>query len=210
MKHLVIVGAGGFGREMFGTAREAVGFGNEFDIKGFLDAKSTALDGFVGYPPIVGSPDSYVPAADDVFITALGSIASRRRCVAALEAKGAKFISIVHRTATIGQNVLIGEGSFIAPHVSITADVCVGRHVSVFHSSSIGHDSELRDFSHVYAQCSIGGGVKVGEGAVVYPGSVVVPRRGIGAGAVVGAGSVVFVDVDPGVTVIGNPAAPMK
>ena len=99
MKHLVIVGAGGFGREMFGTAREAVGFGTEFDIKGFLDAKPTALDGFVGYPPIVGSPDSYVPAEDDVFITALGSIASRRRCVSSLEKKGAKFISIIHRTS---------------------------------------------------------------------------------------------------------------
>ena len=48
MKHLVIVGAGGFGREMFGMAREAVGFGSEFDIKGFLDAKPTALDGFAG------------------------------------------------------------------------------------------------------------------------------------------------------------------
>ena len=121
MKHLVIVGAGGFGREMFGAAREAIGFGNEFDIKGFLDAKPTALDGFAGYPPIVGSPDSYVPAADDVFITALGSIASRRRCVAALEKKGAKFISIIHKTATIGPNVVVGEGSFIAPHVSLTA-----------------------------------------------------------------------------------------
>ena len=192
MKHLVIVGAGGFGREMFGTAREAVGFGSEFDIKGFLDAKPTALDGFAGYPPIVGSPDSYVPAEDDVFITALGSIASRRHCVEALEKKGAKFISIVHKTATIGPNVVVGEGSFIAPHVSLTVDIAVGRHVSVFHSSSVG------------------GAVKVGEGAVIYPGSVVAPRRKIGADAVVGAGSAVFVDVDPGVTVLGNPAAPLK
>ena len=128
MKHLVIVGAGGFGRVMFGTAREAVGFGSEFDIKGFLDAKPTALDGFVGYPPIVGSPDSYVPALDDVFITALGSIASRRHCVDTLEKKGAKFISIIHKTATIGPNVVVGEGSFIAPHVSLTVDIAVGRH----------------------------------------------------------------------------------
>jgi len=210
VKHLVIVGAGGFGREMFGTAREAVGYGSEFDVKGFLDAKSTALDGFVGYPPIVGSPDSYVPAGDDVFITALGSIASRRHCVEVLEKKGAKFISIIHRTATIGPNVVIGEGSFIAPHVSLTVDIAVGRHVSVFHSSSVGHDTVLGDFSHVYAQCSVGGAVKVGEGAVIYPGSVVAPRRKIGADAVVGAGSAVFVDVDPGVTVLGNPAAPLK
>ncbi len=209
MKHLIIVGAGGFGREMYGAALESVGYGADFDVKGFLDAKSDALEGFHGYPAIVGAPDTYEPDADDVFVTALGNIASRRRCVEALEKKGAKFIAIVHKTATIGPNVTIGEGSFIAPHVSITADVVVGRHVSVFHSSSVGHDSRLGDFSHIYAQCSIGGAVIVGEGVSVYPGSVVAPRRKIGADAVVGAGSAVFLDVDPCVTVLGNPAAPI-
>jgi sugar O-acyltransferase (sialic acid O-acetyltransferase NeuD family) len=209
MNRLLIVGAGGFGREMFAAAREAVGYGTAFEIKGFLDAKPTALDGFAGYPPIVGSPDTYEPGKYDVFVTALGSVASRRRCAEALEARGAEFVSVVHRTATIGPNVVIGAGSFIAPHVSLTADVSVGRHVSVFHSSSIGHDSRLGDFSHVYAQCSIGGSVVLGEGAIVYPGSVVAPRRKVGAAAVVGAGSAVFVDVDPGVTVLGNPARPI-
>lgn len=209
MKHLLIVGAGGFGREMYGAVRESVGYGTEFDVKGFLDVKSNALSGFAGYPPVVGDPGTYVPGEDDVFIAALGNVASRRRCVEALEEKGAKFISAIHRTATIGPNVSVGDGSFIAPHVSLTADISIGRHVSVFHSSSIGHDSVLGDFSHVYAQCSVGGAVNVDEGAVIYPGSVVAPRRKIGAGAVVGAGSAVFVDVDPGVTVLGNPASPL-
>lgn len=209
MKHLLIVGAGGFGREMYGAALGSVGYGTDFDVKGFLDERPDALAQFAGYPPVVGAPSSYVVEPDDVFVTALGSIASRRRCVALLESRGAKFVAIVHRTATIGPNVTVGDGSFVAPHVSLTADVSVGRHVSVFHSSSVGHDSRLLDFSHVYAQCSIGGSVVVGEGAVVYPGSVVAPRRRIGADAVVGAGSAVFLDVDPGVTVLGNPAAPI-
>lgn len=209
MKHLVIVGAGGFGREMYGAALEAVGFGTEFDVKGFLDERAGALEGFKGYPPVIGAPSSYVVEPDDVFVTALGSIASRRKCVELLESKGAKFIAIVHRTATVGPNVAIGEGSFIAPHVSLTADISIGRHVSVFHSSSVGHDSRLLDFSHVYAQCSVGGSVVVGEGVSIYPGSVVAPRRRIGANAVVGAGSTVFIDVDPGVTVLGNPASPL-
>lgn len=209
MKGLVIVGAGGFGREMFAAAREAVGYGTDFSIKGYLDVRRDALDGFGGYPPIIGSPDSYVPEQDDVFVTALGSIASRRRCAETLEAKGAKFIAVVHRTATLGPNVKVGEGSFIAPHASLTADVSVGRHSCVFHSSSIGHDSVLADFTHVYAQCSVGGSVRLCEGAIVYPGSVIAPRRRVGANAVVGAGSAVFVDIDPGETVLGNPAAPI-
>jgi len=209
MKGLIIVGAGGFGREMFAAAREAVGYGMDFYVKGYLDARADALDGFDGYPPIIGSPDSYVPERDDVFVTALGAIASRRRCAETLEAKGARFVAVVHRTATIGPNVAVGEGSFIAPHASLTADVTVGRHACVFHSSSIGHDSVMEDFTHVYAQCSVGGAVRICEGAVVYPGSVIVPHRRIGANAVVGAGSTVFVDVDPRETVLGNPAAPI-
>ena len=54
MKDLIIIGAGGFGRELFSAAREAVGFGEQFRVKGYLDANPAALDRFAGYPPILG------------------------------------------------------------------------------------------------------------------------------------------------------------
>ena len=210
MKHLIIVGAGGFGREMYGAARESVGFGTAFDIKGFLDARPDALSGFAGYPSVLGDPSTYVPQPDDVFITALGGIAARRRCAEALESRGAAFIAIVHRSASLGPNAVVGAGSFIAHNVTLTADVTVGRHACVFHNTSIGHDTVLGDFSHVYAQCAIGGAVKIGAGAAVYPGARVVPRRTLGADSVVGIGSVVLLDVAPGETVFGNPAKPVS
>lgn len=207
MKQLLIIGAGGFGREMYGAARTSVGFGTDFVIRGFLDARADALSGFSGYPPVLGDPATYVPAPDDVFVTALGDIASRRRCAQALEEKGAEFVAIVHKTAYIGPNVTIAPGAFIAPNAVLTADIRIGRHASVFHGSSIGHDTVLGDCAHVYAQCSLGGSVRVGEGARVFPGSVIVPRRTIGANATVGAGSTVIIDVAEGDTVFGNPAA---
>ena len=210
MRHLLIVGAGGFGREMYGAARESVGFGTEFDIKGFLDARTDALDGFAGYPPILGDPSAYEPQPDDVFVTALGSIAARRRCAEMLEARGGVFIAVVHRSASLGPNVTVGAGTFIAHNVVLTADVTVGRHACVFHCTSIGHDTVLGDYSHVYAQCAIGGAVRIGAGAAVYPGSQVVPRRTLGAGSVVGIGSVVMLNVAPGQTVYGNPARPVE
>ena len=37
MKHLVIIGAGELGREMYWHAKESVGFETEFDIKGYID-----------------------------------------------------------------------------------------------------------------------------------------------------------------------------
>lgn len=210
MKHLLIIGAGGFGREMFGAALGSVGYGTDFDVRGFLDDRPDALADFRGYPPVVGSPKTYEPKADDVFITALGGIPSRRACAAALESRGGVFISLVHRSAYLGPNVTVGAGSFVAPNVVLTADVAIGRHVSVFHNASLGHDTVLGDYSHVYALCSLGGSVRVGEGAIVYPGSVVVPRRTIGENAVVGAGSTVILNVPAGTTVFGSPAAPVK
>ena len=206
MKNLLIIGAGGFGREMFGAAREAVGFGERFRIKGFLDANLAALDGFPGYPAIIDAPETYAPAPDDVFITALGNIASRRRCAGMIEARGGEFIPIVHRSASLGPNVTVGAGSFVAHNVVLTADVKVGRHSCVFHGAVIGHDTEIGDFSHLYSLVSVGGGVHVGEGASIFPGAKVVPRIAIGDGATVGIGSTVIRDVAPGITVFGSPA----
>ena len=210
MKHLIIVGAGGFGREMFGVAREALGFGTEFDIKGYLDDRADALSGFADYPPVLGPLAAYDPEPDDVFITALGDIATRRRCAAAIAARGGRFISIVHRSATLGPNVKIGVGSFIANNAVLTADVTVGDHACVFHNTSVGHDTTLGDYSHVYAQCAVGGGVRIGPGAAVYPGARIVPRRSIGEDAVVGIGAVVILNVPARTTVYGNPASPVE
>lgn len=209
-RHLVIVGAGGFGRELYGIACEAVGFGSDFDVKGFLDARADALAGFGGYPPVVGSPADYVPAPDDVFITALGNVAARRRCVDALAARGATFISLVHRSASLGPNVRIGAGSLVAQNAVVSADAVVGRHACIFQNTVVGHDARVGDFAHVYALCALGGGVTLGAGAVVYPGARIVPRRAVGAGAVVGIGAVVLVNVRAGETVFGNPAKPVE
>ena len=209
MKRLVIVGAGGFGREMFAMAEGSIGFGESFEVGGFLDDRLDALDAFDGYPPVLGSVAGFEIGGDDLFITAIGGIDARRRCVEALAARGAKFAMLVHRTAVLGRNVEVGEGSFIAPYALVSCDTRIGRHVSVFHGTSIGHDVVVGDFAHVYAQCSIGGGVEIGDGASVFPGAVVTPRRRIGRDAVVGAHSTVFLDVPPGARVIGSPAAPL-
>ena len=206
MKNLIIIGAGGFGREMFAAAREAVGYGEEFRIKGFLDGKASALDGFSGYPAIIGSPETYAIEDGDVFVTALGNISARRRCSAMIEERGGRFIPIVHRTASLGPNVTVGDGAFIAHNAVLTADISVGRHSCVFHGTVIGHDTVLEDFTHVYSLVSVGGGVRIREGAAVFPGARIVPRIEIGEGSVVGIGSAVVRSVDPGTTVFGVPA----
>ncbi len=209
MKRLLIVGAGGFGREMFAAAQGASGYGAEFVVEGFLDENPNALSAYSGYPPILCSPQEYEPKPNDVFITAVGSLSARRKLVDIIEKRGGEFVSVVHKTAFIGPNVSIAVGSFIAPGVSLTCDISVGRHSCIFHNSSVGHDTIIGDFSHIYAQCAIGGAVEIGNDVSVFPGAVVTPRRKLGDGAVIGALSAVFANVAPHTRVLGNPAAPL-
>ena len=55
MKKLIIIGAGGMGRSLYNMAVGSLGYGEEFDIKGFIDDDTTKMDGFENYSPIVGT-----------------------------------------------------------------------------------------------------------------------------------------------------------
>ena len=74
MKHLLIIGARGFGREIYRTFIHTEFYlSKQIDVKGFLDDKADALDGLNGdWPPIVGAVESYEVQEDDVFFCALG------------------------------------------------------------------------------------------------------------------------------------------
>ena len=72
MKHLLIIGARGWGREIYNMLPECIGYGTDFVMKGFLDDKADALDNTPGYPSIIGSVEQYEPQKDDVFICAMG------------------------------------------------------------------------------------------------------------------------------------------
>ena len=45
MKHLVIIGASGYGMDIWEFAKKSVGCGTNFELKGFLDLNVHALDG---------------------------------------------------------------------------------------------------------------------------------------------------------------------
>ena len=102
MKHLIIIGARGAGREAYDRAPSFCGYGTEFDIKGFLDDKADALDGMPGYPPILSSVEDYSPKPDEVFICALGDPHWRQVYADKILRKGGEFISLIDKTATIG------------------------------------------------------------------------------------------------------------
>lgn len=206
MKRLLIVGAGGFGREVYAWAKGHPDCGQEWEIAGFLDDNPEALDRFDYAIPILGTVADYMPGEEDVFICAIGAPSVKRVVCETLLERSATFISLVHPTAVCGENVSLGQGVVICPYAIVTCDVRIGNFVAINCHSSVGHDVTIGDWTTLSGHCDVTGQTALGEMVFLGSGARILPLKRVGAGALVGAGSVVISHVAAGAKVFGNPA----
>ena len=208
MKKLIIVGAGGFGREVLAWARQSPQCGKEWEIKGFLDDNSKALEGKGVAPPIVGTYKEYRPSKDDVFICAFGQPFLRRACHESLVARGGKFITLVHPTAVLADGAKLGEGVIVCPHALISANAQIGDGSAIYYHTTVDHDSVVGRWCQISAHCDITGGAVIGQEVFLGSHASILPGVRVADKAVIGAGAVVTADVGAGITVVGIPAKP--
>ena len=206
MKHLLIVGARGWGREVYDIARACIQAGEQLEVKGFLDDKADALESYNNYPPIIGPVESYKVQKDDVFVCALGDVNYKKVYIKKVLNKGGDFISLIHPTSIIGNNAKIGVGCIIGAYANISCDTIVGNYVTFSVKAGMGHDSTIGDYTHVGGLTNISGFVSIGKEVTIHPCSNIIPHRVIGDNSIVGTGSVVIRNVKAGTTVFGNPA----
>ena len=205
MKQLIIIGAGGMGRTVYSNVLESRGYGETFVIKGFIDDDLHALDGFNYYPPVIGTISEYQPEADDVFVCSIGG-AARKPCMESIMNRGGEFINIIHRTARLLTNVVLGKGNFIGADTVIGNDAVIGNYNMIQSYAIIGHDVRMGDFNRIDTRVTCVGGVVI-EGEVnIHTSAVISHNVTVESKAHVAALSFVIKDVKAGTTVIGNPA----
>ena len=205
MKQLLILGAGGMGKEIYYTARHSIGYGTDFVVKGFRDFPNTEWNTEI-YPPILGIEDDYEIQPDDVFTCSIGDVHLKRKICEKMKARGAKFQTIIHKDAQIRENVTIGEGTIIDCFAIIGSDAVIGKNCLIQNYSGIAHDCVVGDYCRIDVRVQTVGGVKLGNNVTIHTNSIISHGVTIGDDAKVGALSFVIRKVKPGVTVQGNPA----
>lgn len=204
-KELVILGAGGFAREVCDLAYYCFGNDPEFRVKGFLsDGPSNITD--YGYPAVLGTIDGYKIEENDIFAQGIGNVKDRKKVVEIIIGKGGRFLNLIHPTVVISPTVELGAGVAIKAFCVLASNVTIGDYTFLQSASIFGHDVQIGNYCQINSFSFFAGCSRVYDMATVNAGANVVQNVKIGYGSTVGIGSVVLRDVPQGQKVFGNPA----
>lgn len=217
MTGLVIVGCGGFGREVFSLIEAINGArGPLWTVEGFVDDSPSPADqarvralGSAVLGPISLLSQQVVPTS---VVIAVGSPPARAALVDRLagpgsgSGSGSQFPSLVHPAATVGRHVTLGQGVVIAAGARLSTNIELGAHVQIDQNVTVGHDTRIGDYSRLNPQACVSGSVQIGVGVLVGANATILPALSIGRGATIGAHACVVRDVPELTVVKGVPA----
>lgn len=212
MKDIIIIGAGGLGREVLWLIERINKLEPVWRILGFLDDNDDLSGKLVNGCPVLGSCLNAEEYSDAYFVCAVGSSKIRKKIITKLKDSipDVKFATLVDPSVEMSETVTLGEGTIVCAHTIMTVNLRVGEHCIVNLDCTIGHDAELKDFVSLYPSVNISGFTKIGECSEIGAGSVIIQYKEIGNNTIVGAGAVVIRDIPDNCTAVGCPAEPIS
>lgn len=205
MKKLIIIGAGGFGRELLQWIKDINENNPTWEIAGFIDDDINMLDGVECDYPVIGRLSDWLPKEDEEFALAIGRPATKEKVVKMMKDKGAVFAQVIHPTATLTEFSKYGEGLVMFPQSKLSVNSRVGDFVTIL-SSGIGHDVEVGDYTTISGMCSVLRNVKIGKRVFLASNVAITNDVNIGDDAYIGIGSIVMKDIEAGQKTFCNPA----
>ena len=153
--------------------------------------------------PVLGDDDHITehPADTVQLVNGLGSTGKttiRRKAFERLKEKGYEFLTVIHPSAIIAEDVTLGEGAQVMAGVVIQPGVRIGHNVIVNTRASVDHDCVIGDHVHIAPGATLSGGIQVGKTVHVGAGATIVQNIKIGDGCFIAAGAVVVGDIPDG------------
>lgn len=210
MTPLVVVGAGGHGREMLDVVEAINRTKPTFRLIGVVDDCGDR-DGLLARRDIrVLGQTASLSEIDALYAIGVGAPEQRRLVDALASSLNMRPATLMHPTVVLGTGLRIGPGFYAAAHAQVTTNVLIGRHVHLNLGATVSHDCILGDYVTLSPGVHLSGAVTIGAGVVLGVGAVVLPGVTIGDHTCVGAGAVVVDDLPPRITAVGVPAKALE
>ncbi len=210
MKNIVIIGAGGFGKEVAWLIEKINTTSREWNILGFLElAENRKLFGekIYGYP-VLGENQWLRRYKREIYVICAIGRSSRRKSVyeEVLKYPNVTLATLIDPNIRIHESVTIGNGSILCNNCCVTVDIHIGEGVVLNTGTSIGHDSNIGDYCTCFVNSIVAGNVNIGECCEIGSGAFVLQKKTIVANSTLAPLSSVLKDIiEPGVY-SGNPA----
>lgn len=205
MKDLMLVGNGGFSREVRWIIERINQISPTWNIIGVVDANTQPAE-VIGDEYFLTDYNSEL----DVGIAIGNSFARRKLYELYKDNPYLHFPNIIDPSVLMSPKVSLGKGNIICANTVLTVDIELGNFNIINLDCTIGHDAVLKDFVTINPSVNVSGNVFVDSCVNIGTGSQIIQGKKIGMGTTIGAGAVVANDLPQKCTAVGVPAKPIK
>jgi len=212
MKKIVIIGAGGFGREVKVLIDQINASLDKpkYHIEGFYD-DAHDLPPLINGLPLLGSIKDLLEREENICVAmGVGIPQVKKNIVDQLKHGNFDFPILIHPNVYIGDDVKIDAGTVICANNILTCNIVVDSFVTLNLSCTTGHDTNIGEYSSFMPSVNISGEVDIKEAVYVGTGAKIINQLEIGANTTVGAGAVVAKSLPENCTAVGIPAKAIK
>lgn len=211
MENIVIIGVGGFGREVKVLIDQINQVEKKYSILGFYDDAIGCKSHYNGIP-FLGNIEALNKITQPTSVAlGIGDPTTKSKILARLNNENLSFPTLIHPSVQMSEDdITIGQGTIICGGSIITCNIEIGSFVTLNLCCTVGHDTIIKDFASFMPSVNISGEVVICEKVYVGTGAKIINQLEIGKNTIIGAGAVVSKSLPENCTAVGIPAKPIK
>lgn len=210
IKDIVIIGAGGFGREVAWLIECINQQKYEWNFIGYIDDDKEKYGVLLNDKPVIGDFSWLQEKSSLYYVCAIGNPFVKKKLCEKADRYSLKLATLIAPDVKISKHNEIGDGCIICTGNILTVNTKVEENVILNLDCTVGHDAIIRRYTTVLPNVNISGKVTIGECCNIGTGSAIIQEITIGDNVTLGAGSVVVRDLPDNCTAVGVPARVIK